>query len=152
MARTRRVLRLLAGFLVGSCVSAQVLAMIHYQTGPNGLNLETLPYTPLLALNYLIFMLPTALLVGVPGYLILGSRGWLNGWTVIGIGTLAGVAWALPALGMQSSSYDTALFFGLGGLIASAVFWALVRSNNALVSDACEAALRASSSAPQRGR
>ena len=139
--------------MAGTCVSAQVLAMIHYFNGPSGLNFDTLPYTPLLALTYLIFMLPTALVVGIPGYFLLRARGWLNGWTVIGIGTLAGMAWAIPAIGKQPPPYDMALFFGLGGFIASGIFWlALVRSNNALDSDTYSAPLRAPSSARQRGR
>jgi len=140
MTRTGHALRLLGGLLVGTCVSAQILAMIHYLNGPNGLNLETLPYTPLLALTYLIFMLPTALVVGVPGYLLLRSRGCLNGWTVIGIGTVAGMAWTLPANGKQPPPYGMALFFGLGGFIASGIFWlAFVRSNSALDADASKA-------------
>jgi hypothetical protein len=140
MARTRRVLRLLGSLLLGTCVSAQVLAMLHYLNGPNGLNIDTLPYTPLLALTYLIFMLPTALIVGVPGYYLLRRSGWLNGWTVLGLGTVAGAAWAVPAIGYQPPPYDLALFFGLGGFIAAAVFWlAFVRSNSALNADASEA-------------
>jgi hypothetical protein len=100
--------------------------MIHYLNGPNGLSLEVLPYTPLLGLTYLMFMLPTALIVGVPGFLLLCRRGWFNGWTVVGIGTLAGAAWALPVIGAKPPPYDLATFFGLGGFIASAVFWLVV--------------------------
>jgi len=154
MTRTRRTLWFLGGVLAGTCASAQVLAMIHYQIGPHGLNLDTLPYTPLLALTYLIFMLPTALVVGVPAYFMLRRLGWLNGWTVIGIGTLAGMAWALPAIGRPLFPYDTFLFFGLGGFIASAIFWWIyVRSNSAAQSDAFRSALNAPTpSAPGRER
>jgi hypothetical protein len=105
--------------------------MLHYQSGPNGLNLNTLPYTPLLALDYLIFMLPTAFVVGVPSYFLLKRAGWFNGWSVLSIGAASGMAWAIPVIGYKPPPYNLVLFFGLGGFIASAVFWLLfARANN----------------------
>ena len=137
MTRTRQVWSLLGCLLLGTCVGAEVLAMLHYLNGPNGLNIDTLPYTPLLALTYLIFMLPTALVVGLPGYFFLKRLNWLNGWSVIALGTVAGAAWAIPAIGSKPLPYDLALFFGLGGFISAAVSWlAFVRSNSALNTDA----------------
>ena len=106
--------------IVGSAVSAQILAMLHYRSGPNGLTFEALPFTALLALTYLLFMLPTAFLVGTPVAVMLRRCGWLNGWVVVLIGTLAGAAWEIPMIGYEPPPYDAAMFFGLGG---SAIFW-----------------------------
>jgi hypothetical protein len=136
--------QLLINLAIGACVGAQALAMIHYYNGPHGLTIEVLPFTFLLALTYLIFMLPSALIIGVPVFLLLRRNGWLNGWTVIGIGTVVGAGWALPFSGYYPPPYDLALFFGLGGLISSAIFWLLERrSNPPLNTDAGVKAARA---------
>ncbi len=113
--------------IVGSTVSAQILAMLHYWNGPHGLTLEVLPYTPLLALTYLIFMLPTAFVVGVPAAVILSRYGLLKWWVVMVVGTLAGASWAIPAIGYKPPPYDMALFFGLGGYVSSALFWSYAK-------------------------
>jgi hypothetical protein len=117
--------RFILAIAIGSAVSAQILAMLHYWNGPHGLTLEVLPYTPLLALTYLLFMLPTAFIVGVPAAFFLNRQGLLKGLVVMAVGTLAGVAWAIPALGHKPPPYDMALFFGLGGFIAAALFWSV---------------------------
>ena len=114
-----------------------MLAMLHYWNGPHGLSLEVLPYTPLLALTYLLFMLPTALAVGVPFVIMLNRVGWFNGFVVVAIGTIAGAAWAFPALGYKPPPYDLAMFFGLGGFIASLLFWVIYsRANKQINKDA----------------
>jgi len=122
--------RFSVALIVGSAVSAQVLSMLHYLNGPHGLTWEVLPYTPLLALTYLMFMLPTAFLVGAPISVMLRRLGWLNGGVVVFVGTLAGAAWAIPALGYKPAPFDLAIFFGLGGLLASATFWLVYKSAN----------------------
>ena len=116
--------------VISTAVSAQILAMFHYWNGPYGLSLEVLPYTPFLALTYLMFMLPTAFAVGIPFVIALNRLGWFNGIVVVAIGTIAGVAWALPALIYKSRSYDLAMFFGLGGFIASLLFWVIYSRAN----------------------
>ena len=122
--------------VICTAVSAQILAMLHYWNGSHGLSLEVLPYTPLLALTYLIFMLPTAFAVGIPFVIMLNRVGWFNGFVVITIGTIAGAAWALPALGYKPPPYDLAMFFGLGGFIASLLFWVIYsRANNQINKD-----------------
>ncbi len=130
MKTTIKWKRFVLGLIVGASVSAQILSMIHYYNGPNGLTLKTLPYTPLLALTYLIFMLPTAFLVGVPIAKILSDRGWFKGWVVITIGTLSGATWAIPTIGYKPPSYDLVAFFSLGGFVASMVFWLVYAGAN----------------------
>lgn len=114
--------------VVGTAISAQILAMLHYWNGPHGLTLEVLSFTPLLALTYLLFMLPTAFFVGVPAAVMLSRLGWLKGWVVVFLGTLAGAAWAILAIGYKPPPYDMAMFFGLGGFLASALFWLVYAS------------------------
>jgi hypothetical protein len=116
--------------VVGSAVSAQIMAMLHYWNGPHGLTLEVLPYTPLLALTYLLFLMPTAFIVGVPVAIVLDRTGLLRGWVVVLIGTLAGAAWAIPAIGYKPPPYDMAVFFGFGGFLASALFWLVYAGAN----------------------
>jgi len=116
--------------VVGAAVSAQILAMLHYWNGPHGLTLEILPFTPLLALTYLLFMLPTAFVVGVPVAIVLSRLGWLKGWVVVFLGTITGAAWAIPAIGYKPPPYDMAVFFGLGGFLASALFWLVYAGAN----------------------
>lgn len=116
--------------VIGSAASAQVLAMLHYWNGPHGLTLEVLPFTPFLAMTYLMFMLPTAFVVGAPAAVFLSRLGWLNGWVVSFVGTLAGASWAIPTIGYKPPPYDMAVFFGLGGLVASALFWLVYAGAN----------------------
>jgi len=116
--------------VISTAAGAQILAMLHYWNGPHGLSLEILPYTPLLALTYLVFMLPTALAVGLPFAIVLKRFGWFNGFVVVAIGTFAGAAWALPALGRRPPPYDLFMFFGFGGFIASLIFWVIYSSAN----------------------
>ncbi len=116
--------------VLGTAASAQILAMLHYWNGPHGLTMEVLPYTPLLALTYLIFMLPTAFIVGAPFAVMLNRVGWFKGWVVVVIGTLAGASWAIPAIGYKPPPYDMAVFFGLGGFTASLLFWVVYAGAN----------------------
>lgn len=115
--------RFTLAIIVGAAISAQILAMLHYWSGPHGLTLAVLPITPLLALTYLLFMLPTAFLVGAPVAVLLNRLGSLNGWVVVIVGTLAGSAWAIPMIGYKPPPYDVAVFFGFGGFLAAAIFW-----------------------------
>jgi len=115
---------------IGTAVSAQILSMLHYLNGPHGLTLQILPHTPLLALTYLMFMLPTAFLVGVPASVLLSRLGWFNGSIVMLIGFLAGAAWAIPAIGYKPPPYDLAISFGLGGFLSSALFWLIYSGAN----------------------
>ena len=70
-------------------------------------------------------MLPTAFIVGAPTAFLLNRYGLFNAWIVMAVGTLAGVAWAIPALRYKPPPYEMALSFGLGGFIAAALFWSV---------------------------
>jgi hypothetical protein len=116
--------------VIGTAVSAQILAMWHYWNGPRGLTMEVLPATPLLASLYLVFMLPTAFLVGAPFAILLNRIGCFKGWVVLIIGALAGALWAIPSMVNERAFYDTALLFGVGGFVASLVFWVIYAGAN----------------------
>jgi len=75
-------------------------------------------------------MLPTAFIAGVPFAIVLSRFGWLRGWVVVLVGTLAGAAWAIPAIGYKPPPYDMAVFFGLGGFLASTLFWLVYAGAN----------------------
>lgn len=130
MTRPVPWLRLLLCLLIGTCASAQILAMLHFPQDSGGVTLAMLDYTPLLAFTYSIFMVPTGLLIGLPGFLVLRRLNWLNAYAVIGMGTVAGSAWVLPLIGSSSPPYALAFFFALGGFLASGIFWLTFRFRN----------------------
>ncbi len=117
--------------IVGSVVSSLILGVLHYWYGfPVGRIFPSLEDLPLLALAYLLIILPLAIIIGIPAVFLLNRIGWFKGSVVIIIGTLTGTACVIPSLGPQPPPYAEGLFLGFGGFLMSTLFWLIYAGAN----------------------
>lgn len=123
------------GLFVGPFVASEFMAILHYHNGRPDLPLaEYLLYSPLLATNYFIVMLPIAFVAGIPAYFALLRFRLLSGVSVASYGATVGaiVAWLLT----DGSLHAYVTFTG-GGLMSAIIAWIVIkiRSNTSLKSD-----------------
>jgi hypothetical protein len=75
------------------------------------------------SLWFLVFTVPIALVLGVPGYSFLRNRRWLNPVSVCMTGALAGLATQVVMYGISGQTVPLGflLLGGFGGLVAACV-------------------------------
>lgn len=123
-ASTPRVVESLA---VGAMASGLVLALIGYLLDPVEFHWEFLGFISWLGFALFLLIFPPALIVGVPAYYYLQTRGWFYGWGVVGLGALVGGIWGLGlSAWFLSLTPDLLVFSVLGGVLTAAIFWLTV--------------------------
>ena len=116
--------RIALAITAGSLVSAIVLGVLHSWSGyPVGRFFTSFEDFPALALIYLLFVLLTAVLAGVPAIIILDRLRILKGSVIVVTGTILGAGWSIPLFGQQPPPYIEVLFFAFGGFFVSSIFW-----------------------------
>jgi hypothetical protein len=124
------------------------MAIVPLVLSPAEHTVQGLIDTGLWAIWFLAFTVPAALLVGVPAFSLLRSRGWLNPGFVSITGLVAGLATIglLYGISGQSINLGFLILGGIGGLVAGAVASLVIfrRSNHTVDPDARESSARGS--------
>ena len=148
LSRRRLVLALVTG------ATAAALGMALVMVVPQEVDMQRLAIQGLVdavfwTLWFLVFTVPIALVVGVPGYYFLRKRRWLSPASVCITGALAGLATQVVMYGISGQTVPLAflLLGGFGGLVAACVCSVFMfrRSNHMLDPDARRNGTRGSS-------
>ena|SRR5688572_28986251 len=104
----------------------------------------------------------SALLFGLPAYLLMKRRGKLRAWQIVLIGALCGLPfWVISEFPFASAYFrnqglQNLILYLIAGGTAGLVFWAITRpsapSNSALLTDTAASPLRAQHGAAKRER
>jgi len=127
--------QLFLALVAGAAAGAFSMAIVPLALVPEERTTQGLIDAALLAVWFLVFTVPIALLVGVPAFSILRNRGLLSPASICITGLLAGLATLAVMYGMsrQSVSLGFLMLGGFGGLVAAAVCSLLIfrwRSNH----------------------
>jgi hypothetical protein len=127
LPRTRLLLSLVAGAAAGALSMATVMVV------PQELAMQRWAMQGLLdaifwTLWFLLFTVPIAVVLGVPGYSFLRNRRWLSSISVCIAGALAGLATPVVMYGISGQTVPLGFLVlgGFGGLVAACVCSALM--------------------------
>src|SRR5688572_6093310 len=148
LSRRRLVLALVTG-ATAAALSMAIVMVVPQEVGMQRLAIQGLVDAVFLTLWLLVFTVPIALIVGVPGYYFLRKWRWLSPASVCITGALAGLATQVVMYGISGQTVPLGflLLGGFGGLVAACVcsMFMFRRSNHALNSDARQSGTRGSS-------